>query len=151
MAEYQKREPSPHEIARFGHVAARLREAIDAERISVRRMAQITGYSYAAAWQWVNCRAAPGQEAAELLAKELGCRPSDLRPKTETEAPPRMPTKREFTPVATADRPPSEVFAFAVMSDGTARVKLDTTLSLDAAKPLIRMLFDASDLLPRSD
>jgi transcriptional regulator with XRE-family HTH domain len=151
MAEYQKREPTPVEIAKFGHVAARLRQAIDSDQLTLAEMSRITGYSYAAAWQWANCRGAPNQEAAELLAKALGCRTEDLRPHTDTEAPPAMPKIRDYTPVTTRDTPLAEVFRFTVMSDGSTRIKLDATLPLEAAKPLIRMIFDASDLLPRSN
>lgn len=143
-----KREPTPLEIAKFGHIAARLRGLLDSGQWTIPQISAAAGLKTPyAAWQWVNARAAPSDDAASKLAKVIGCRARDLRPNAPGEVPPDTP-RHESTPVTTA---PVPVFSFAVLSDGSARVKLDTTLPLESAKPLIRMLFDAGDLLPGAD
>lgn len=143
-----KREATPLEIAKFGHIAARLRPLVDSGQFTIPQLSSVAGLkSPYGAWAWVNARAAPSNEAAAKLAKLIGCRPRDLRRK-EAHDVASEPVSRESTPVATVAKP---VFQFAVLSDGTAHVKLDTTLPLESAKPLIRMLFDTGDLLPGVD
>jgi hypothetical protein len=151
MANYNfsgvKRDATPQEIAKYGHIAARLRGLIDSGKWTYATLSRAAGLSqHNGSWAWVNARAAPRESTARALAKAIGCDWQDLRPKKLGDSEPEAP-EAESTPVTTA---PVPVFSFTVLSDGNARVKLDTTLPLESAKPLIRMLFDAGDLLPKS-
>jgi hypothetical protein len=147
----ERRQATPLEIAKYGHIAARLRGLLDAGEWTIPMLSRAAGLKTAyAAWPWVYARAAPNNEAAAKLAKAIGCRARDLARKevTDLAAIPADEPGHESTPVTT---PPEPVFSFVVRSDGTVRLKLDTVLPLESAKPLLRMLFDAGDLLPGND
>ncbi len=64
-----------------------------------------------------------------------------MNPQEKGEA---LPTA-EITVVANkpASRPEPPVLSFAVAGAGTAQIRIEATMPLESAKPLLRMLLDA--------
>lgn len=158
--------PTPHQIARFGHVAAAIRAALAArgwspadlhERLGMKRNVTL-------AYGWLTCRSAPGATMRPRLTKLLGLHDKDMRPRAVTSGAlaalpgPSAPgageamTRLQRMPMA-AGAPGhraagGEVLGFLVGADGLARIRLDVTLPLARAAPLLRLLLDAGVAQP---
>jgi hypothetical protein len=138
--------PTPLELARFGHVAATVRAALEAKGWGPPEFNQALGKERgdAGCYKWIAGKGAPSPVNAQRIAKVLGVSISDLvarEVKAVTLAKAAITTTIPATPVAPVKR--TEVLAFTVDDEGRARIKLDVSLPVADATPLLRMLLDA--------
>ena len=139
----QMKSPNPNQIAMYGHIAIALRQFLNTKGWKARDLNKAMGFDpgYSAGYQWINGKSAPGPEYRTKLAKLTGI--------SEDKLSKRQPGKALVTlaslPALPAPRIKlaSEVLSFSVASDGTARIKLDVSLPMHLANPLLRMLLDA--------
>lgn len=147
----QKRPATPEQIAMFGHITARLRGFMAERKWQVADLNQALGRDRAntGVYNYLNCKGAPAPETRVKLAKLTGIPEADLmmRPRPgDGAASERLPVVEDRTPaarVAPARALGGDVLGFNVAADGTARLRLDVTLPLATATPLLRMLLDA--------
>lgn len=130
------------ELARYGHIAAFLREQM--EERGLKRpvdLNQLLGIDRdnTLSHKWLNGFGAPSPKHRALLARKLGTEAEFFLPRTGEAPAERLPVVRQ---VAAPARVP-EVLSFAVQADGTARIRLDVTLPIEQGAPLLRMLLDA--------
>ena len=135
--------PTPAQVARYGHIAARLRAFLAEKSWSIGDLNQAMGIKRAntAIYGYVNCRGAPGPKVAAKLAKLMGCPESELRARDGKGPPPGQDVT--VLPAKPLPPRPLDVLQFAVQSDGNARIRLDCVLPFDKATPLLRTLLDA--------
>jgi hypothetical protein len=139
--------PTPHDIAQFGHIAALLRKALAQKEWNIPDLSRALGLprDSATPYKWLNAMGAPAPKYRAKLAKLIGVPEGDL-------------LRREpGSPVTTASVPllagpiakpggaarTVDPLLFRVTSDGMAQIKLDVTLPMAEATPLLRMLLDA--------
>lgn len=152
--------PTPVQIARYGHIAARLREFLAASKMAVPELNVMMGLPRGnnAAYPWINGKGSPSPQMRAKLSVVTGIAEDDLTPR-DIDPPVRIvratrldPT-RAVPPEAWGQRPPAKAvdvvppddhaLAFTVTRTGQARIKLDVTMPLDKATPLLRLLLDA--------
>jgi hypothetical protein len=143
-----KQQTTPEQIAMFGHIASRLRGFLAERKWKVADLNAALGRKRgdANAFSWVNGKGAPGDEMRATLAKLTGISEADLRmrPRPDGAARERLPAAVDRTPRVAPARPlGGDVLGFVVSPDGMARLRLDVTLPLAVATPLLRMLLDA--------
>ena len=135
------------QIAMYGHVAARLREVCKARDWRPADLNAAVGRDrgHASAYQWLGGKAAPGPKMRAKVSKATGIAEADLMVMRKRRAPP-PPSQA----VALVEPPPArivakvgDVLSFVVSSTGEARIRLDVSLPVEAATPLLRMLLDA--------
>ena len=135
--------PNPKQIAMFGHIA----RALQAKGWKPTDLNQAMGFdrSYSSAYQWINGKSAPGNKHRAKLSQVTGIPERDLTSrKLKGSAVVALPLPSlPVTTTAVAMTKPSEVLGFSVANDGNARIKLDVTLPMNLATPLLRMLLDA--------
>jgi hypothetical protein len=135
------------DIARYGHVAAALRAAMKTHKWSMGDLSQALGMGRQSTvpYPWLKGSGAPGPDNRAKLAALLSIPEVDLMPRDSAvriakavgdAVVPHAPTK----PVAVR---PVDALLFRVTADGEAQIKLDVTLPLATARPLLRMLLDA--------
>ena len=136
--------PTAAEVAMYGHVAATLRKALAERGWTIADLNQALGRDRgnAAAYLWLGAHGAPGGDARVALVKLLGVRDGDLRRRTGDEVPAVIEAPGAPAAVA-SQRRVVEVLAFTANNAGEARIRLDVTLPMAAATPLLRMLLDA--------
>lgn len=142
---------TPEQVARFGHVAAFLRQELGKRgwTPSDLNIQLGKGRSYSSAYQWINGKAVPGPSQRPLLAKLLGCSEAQLMAVEPGAAPPRQEVVvAQASGAPKVGRPPgatraAPVLGFAVDTAGMAHITLDVKLPLVRAMPLFRLLMDA--------
>ena len=142
MPSGNRKPATPAEIARFGHIAAALRHWMATQKMTPHQLEQAVGA--ANAYPWLNSKGAPGPKFAAKLAKLTGIDVSDLVPRLAgkpVEAVPVVVAKQRVVAVVAPERRP--VLSFDIDDTGMARVRLDVTLDLEQAEPLMRLLLDA--------
>ncbi len=150
-----KQQTTPEQIAMFGHIASRLRGFMAERKWKVADLNAALGRKRgdANAFSWVNGKGAPGDEMRATLAKLTGISEADLRMRPRPEKNitgghlPAVPLVR----VAPARALGGDVLGFNVAADGTARLRLDVTLPLATATPLLRMLLDAGIVFDKGE
>lgn len=137
------------EVARFGHIAAALRAVMKQRGWKVPDFNEALGKTRgdAGIFKWLAARGAPSPANRALLAEVTGIPEAALRPRVPGAPPP--PSQA----VALVEPPPAkisaatvrvgDVLSFVVSSTGEARIRLDVSLPVAAATPLLRMLLDA--------
>lgn len=147
----QMKSPNPNQVAMFGHIAIALRQFLNTKGWKPRDLNKAMGFDpgYSAGYQWINGKGAPGPQYRTKLAKLTGL--------PEEKFMRRNPGKALVT-LATLPALPapkiklaSEVLNFSVASDGNARIKLDVSLPMHLANPLLRMLLDAGLVFSKED
>jgi|SRR5580765_831157 len=132
--------PTRAQVAKYGHIAARLREVCKLHSWTPSAFNKAVGVTGAGVW--LNGKGAPGPASRAKLVKVTGIVETDLMPRKPGEIPAQAvatlagPVKP--TPVRGGD-----VLSFMVSANGEARIKLDITLPVETATPLLRMLLDA--------
>jgi hypothetical protein len=140
---YRAGPATAEQIAVYGHVAATLRAALKEKGMVPGDLNEAIGKErgYSAAHVWLAGKGAPGPDNAKKRAKLFGVTAADLMRRKTPAAP-----LREVVRVAGAPpvpRPAGDVLSFSVDRAGIARIRVDATLTLEKAKPLLRMLLDA--------
>jgi hypothetical protein len=150
MAQEHKIPATPEQIAQFGHIATRLRAFMAERKWKVADLNAALGKERgdSGAHNWLNCKGAPGAVIRPKLAKLTGIPEADLvmrRRPGDGAASERLPAVpiSPATRVAPTRALGADVLGFNVGADGTARLRLDVTLPLAVATPLLRMLLDA--------
>ena len=156
---------TPTEVMRYGHIAAAIRAGLEKKGWSLSDLNRAIGRPKAdtAAYQWRNGKGAPAERNRVLVAKVLDIPEEVLIPRlddgelppaaAQIPAPVRRP--RSFMPVPlpgvslAAHNDLTGPLAFNVNNDGTARIRLDVTLSHEQAQDLLRMLFEAGVVFRR--
>jgi transcriptional regulator with XRE-family HTH domain len=124
-----------------GHIAARLRAFLQEKQWTVRQLNEALGLQreYSGVYNWLNAKGPPGKKAATKLAKLLGVPIAELRPhRGGGVPPPSLPVPVRTLPATR----PADVLSFNVQADGEARIRLDVTLPVSRATPLLRLLLD---------
>ena len=131
---------SPYQILQFGHTATALRKVIESKGWTMAELVRQIGFtkSHSGVYAWVNGTSQIPEIHREKLSKITGIPISELTPRD----PENVPAVYSF-PKATPTTRTGDVLAFTVASDGNARIKLDVSLPVDRAMPLLRMLLDA--------
>ena len=144
--------PTALELARFGHVAATIRAALESKGWTVAELNAALGKERgdAGAYKWISGKGAPNPVNAQRIAKVLNVSTSDLVARDVPEATLAKPLLPAITTTIgeprKVDGPPAkrpEVLSFSVDDEGRARIKLDVSLPVGDATPLLRMLLDA--------
>lgn len=134
---------TPDQILKYGHIAALVREALEAKGLSPADFNHEAGFARDSTfiYQVRSGKQPPSPRMVEALHKVLGINRSDLRPRTTT----RMPKS--------IGRPPAlinpetggkihDILGFSIDNAGNGRLKLDLIASIDTVVPLLRMLLD---------
>lgn len=146
---------TPEEMAKFGHIATLIRSYMEKHAMKAPAFAQLMGFKdikhLSQIYKWGNAKAGPGPMYRGKLAKVLGCEPDYLKPHDAEYY-------RNNHPVTTmpshTGRPritDGPVLQFQASADGEARVRLDVTLPVAQAMPLLRILLDAGFLIGSSE
>ena len=161
-----KYKTTPHQIARFGHIAVFLREELARREWTPTKLTQTLGMSAGntAVYPWLRGSGAPNPVMRQKLARVFGVAPETfLARELNGSAPTMVATGGALVPVATSQPVMSatpvtpvaparhDVLSFLVGSDGQARLRVDATLPLAVAAPLFRMLLDAGLVLSREE
>ena len=157
---------TPHQIARFGHIAVFLRQELARREMTPTKLTRVLGMSAGntAIYPWLRGSGAPGPIMRQKLARVFGVAPETfLAREMDGSGPPTtVATGGALVPVATSQPVMSttpvmpaparhDVLSFLVGSDGQARLRVDATLPLAVAAPLFRMLLDAGLVLSREE
>ena len=136
---------TPAQIAACGHIAAAVRDLLKARGWKPADLSEALGIERGSGAQvssWMNAKGAPGPENRKKLGKLMGVAPDSLMRRDRAVA---VVAQRLPAVVAAAEGRPraSDVLSFTVDSTGGARIRLDVTLPLEHAMPLVRLLLDA--------
>ena len=136
------------DIARRGNVAQAIRAAIEARQWTAGDLHEKLGMKRGAtmAYAWLAARAVPGPAIRKKVSKLLEIPEKDLLPQA-LETAPALERERALVPIGGEARrfnkPTTDVLAFNVNSEGMARIRLDVSMPLENAPPLLRLLLDA--------
>jgi hypothetical protein len=140
---------SPDQIARNGHAAAVLRAYFKRTGETRANFNTKMGLkrSNTGVYQWLNGKNGISPKKARKVSKITGIPMEDLTQRALNTA--KVNPNRVSEAGALAIREPlrREVLSFAVLQDGEARIKLDISLPLKSATPLLRLLLDAGLVL----
>ena len=146
----KKRNVTPDQLARFGHIAAFLREEMAKREWSSALFNEALGLSpnSTTVYTWLRGSGAPNPEMRAKLAALFAVHESTFMGREIAG-----PVKASAAPVVTTPAVqrrlgvPQDVLSFSVDANGQARLRLDSTLPLAVAAPLLRMLLDAGIVL----
>lgn len=142
---------SPEQIAKWGHIAAIVRAALEAKRMSVREFNLAAGFSpnNTEIYQIRACKSGVSVRMARIIHKVLDIPVKDL----EARAPVKMPIPSRA--LTLSPRPytksHSDVLGFSIDEGGKARLKLDFTASPEVVVPILRMLLDLGLVISKGD
>jgi transcriptional regulator with XRE-family HTH domain len=131
---------------RYSHIASLIRSALADNDWKVSEMNAKLGYKKGATtiYPWLSGTSAPSDQFRPGLAKLLKVSEEELMPKENvTLQKPKTSVvvyKSKTTPVISKIDP----LTFVITNDGQARIRLDVTLPLEDATPLLRILLDAN-------
>jgi len=141
------KQPTPLQIAKYGHIAGALRAFVAERGWTLSELGRQLGLRPSAPHPWITAQGAPGPEMRKKLAKLTGLPRETFAPrKPDKIGPPATPAVA--LPPGPAARRVGEVLAFTVNDAGEARIRLDVTLPLAQAMPLVRLLLDAEAVRP---
>ena len=136
---------TPEQIARFGHIAALFRKHMEEHNQTYSDFAREIGYKpekLTQIYKWSGSKAAPSPAWRVKLSKVLGVPPDFLAARDPSDPTPPVHSGQVSRP-RQSDGP---VLQFAASSDGEARIRLDVTMPVAQAMPLLRILLDAGIL-----
>jgi transcriptional regulator with XRE-family HTH domain len=149
----KKTNVTPDQLARFGHIAAFLREEMAKREWSSARFNEALGLSpnSTTVYTWLRGSGAPNPEMRAKLAALFAVHEStfmgrEIAGPVKASAAPVVTTPVQHRPGAAQD-----VLSFSVDANGQARLRLDATLPLAVAAPLLRMLLDAGIVFGQED
>lgn len=146
---------TPDQLARYGHIAAFLREEMAKREWTASHLTQALELAPTSTtvYTWLRGSGAPHPNMRARLAALFAVHESTFMG-LEIEGPvkasaPAAPAPRK-TP-APPVRATQDVLSFSVDANGQARIRLDATLPLAVAAPLLRMLLDAGIVFGQED
>jgi hypothetical protein len=127
------------QIAKYGHIAAAIREAMHARNISPSQLTAALGLRKQATtvYPWIAGTSSPVPKYRGKLIQVLGLTKEQVTPRELSN------TSLPATAVMVRPRPAGDVLSFSINSNGMTRIKLDAELPLEAGSALLRMLLDA--------
>jgi transcriptional regulator with XRE-family HTH domain len=131
------------DVPRNGEVAGNIRQLMKDRGWTVPDLNEKLGMKRSAAnvYGWIKAKGAPGAEMQKRLAKLTGTKASDWAPNEAQSAPkPGQEIVRVYPP--REQKPQPDILSFTVSPEGAARIRLDVTLPVQMAMPLVRMLLD---------
>jgi hypothetical protein len=135
---------TPDQLARYGHIAVFLREEMAKREWTAGHLTQALELSpqSTTVYTWLRGSGAPHRMMRSRLAALFAVHEStfmgrEIAGPVKASAP--APRKTPAPPV----RATQDVLSFSVDANGQARIRLDATLPLAVAAPLLRMLLDA--------
>ena len=141
---------TPEQIARYGHIASAIRAFLKVKGWNPPDLSEALGWGRhsTATYHWLNSKGAPGPDLRPALAKLIGVPDVQVaarsgQPRLALEAPDKLARPSVKLEAASVKPRPGEALAFTVQADGQARIRLDVTLPLALATPLLRMIMDA--------
>lgn len=145
---------TPLLIAKNGHIAASLREAMNAQNISISALAEKMGTTPSAVHNWVSGKNAPASKFRAVLSKTLNIPEKMLKSKIVAKQPPQAkpPTisPSQVKPPAPTPAASAEILTFSISPDGTCRLRIDAVLPADRGIQLFRALLN-SGLIKQGD
>ena len=133
------------QLAKYGLVAAAIRQAMEAKNMKASALNDALGNSRsnASIYLWLNAQSAPSPQSRPQVAKVLGLTVEALTPKTldqhnsESKA---LVVRAPRTPKFMQSVNTSDVLGFTSTGDGQARVKMDFVCATEQAINIIQML-----------
>ena len=125
-------------MPRYPALAAAMRAYLGQHQISVAELGRRLGVSDSAPHPWLAGRGAPGPALRAKVSALLGVSVTGLMGKGDPGAVVVRPAPGPVSVVPAVH----DVWQLAFRSDGTARIKLDVTLPVERAMPIIRLLMD---------
>jgi hypothetical protein len=144
--------PTAAQIARYGRLAALLRQYADQHDLSPIQLAEalsLKGSRVNLIYKWLGSKGGPGKMFRPRVAKLLGVSPDALY------AHEGAPGEALMLPVVAqgvqrrAALP--DPLQFTVTAEGQGRIRLDLTLPIAKAAPLLRQILDASELMKEDE
>ena len=155
----KKREATPLEIARHGHIATALRAYLARAKIGVADMNERLGRQRkdAVIYHYLAGKGAPTADNRKAISKLTGIPEAELKAR-DVDAPPReslgqgtlVRVGEPGVPARPAGRT-GDVLSFNVGHDGEARIRLDVTMPVGNALPLLRIILDAGIVLSHGE
>lgn len=136
---------APPNPAAFGHIASLLRIKMAEHNLKSQELSKKLNCSPSAVYFWLRANNSPGPEMRSKLSKMFNISETDLLPK-------RSVVLSESKALIVTAKKPSAVYrptnthnplVFTITSEGMANIKMDVTMPLEVAQPLLRMLLDA--------
>jgi transcriptional regulator with XRE-family HTH domain len=136
---------SRQQVAMYGHIAARLRAFLKERDWMPPDLSEALGQGRGSAtvYKWLAATGAPAPRLRAKLAKATGIAETDLMPRKPGVPAPAQAVALVTSPARIGPTRAVEALSFVVTATGEARIKLDLTLPLATATPLLRMLLDA--------
>jgi hypothetical protein len=139
---------SPTELAAmYGHIATAIREAMERKGMNAGDLNEALGKDRgnAGVYYWIAGKGAPDDKQRPRVAKALGVPQDALQRRKVGEgvavaAKPGTALVRLPGPQAVR---PAEILQFAILADGTARLRVDVTATAERGVALLRILLDA--------
>jgi transcriptional regulator with XRE-family HTH domain len=133
--------PTPLQIAKYGHIAGALRAFLAERGWSPSELGRQLGIAPSGPHVWVNAKGAPNLATQKKLAKLTGLPRETFAPRKPDKAGPASPPVPAL--LAGPVRRVGEALSFTINEAGEARIRLDVSLPLAQAMPLVRLLLDA--------
>jgi transcriptional regulator with XRE-family HTH domain len=143
---------TPDQLARYGHIAAFLREEMAKREWTASHLTQALELAPTSTtvYTWLRGSGAPHPNMRARLAALFAVHESTFMAREIAG-----PVKATAAPVVTAPARPvratQDVLSFSVDANGQARLRLEATLPLAVAAPLLRMLLDAGIVFGQED
>lgn len=143
---------SPSNAAKYGQIAALLRQKMSEENLSINDVADKLGkiVSPTAVYNWRLAKNAPGPEARKKLAKIFNTRETDWKAKPLETANGKDTNVVIYPPTVFRKTPNTEVCSFIANGDGTCRLRLDVTMTdIEAGAKLFNQLLSSGLIAKR--
>jgi hypothetical protein len=154
MAAYHAGPATPEDVARYGHIAALIKQKMAELRLSMADLHEKVGRSRSdsGGYIWLSAKGAPGPATRKKLARlfevpESALKPRDLKhkpgkPQLALPVPDKHPARTVATMIIPPASPPEPILSYNAHGDGTVTIALNARLPVDVAKPLFRTLMD---------
>lgn len=143
-----KKPATPMELAKYGHIAAHIRNLLKVQGWSSSELVKQLGAPPGSAhiYRWIDGKGGPDEKNRTKLAKMMGIKEEDLRPRSAKDL--MAPTSHAVMAATPSTPPvrkanPGEVLQFGASADGEVRIRLDITLPAEEGVALFRTLLDA--------
>jgi hypothetical protein len=138
--------PTPEQIAKFGHIAARLRAELDKRGWSPGDFNDALGKdrSNGNIYHFLGAKSAPGETLRAQIADFLDIPEADLTARPDSGAlvkAERIP--REETAKIPPPHTPKDIVTFSINEEGMARIRCDVTLPAGKGAALLQVLLNA--------
>jgi hypothetical protein len=134
------------QIARYGHIAVALRAAMKQRGWGIPEFNEAIGKDRgdAGVFKWLRGTGGISEQNRALISRTTGIPEHELVARVPGAPPPaRAVALVEAFPAKISTARVGDVLSFTVSASGEARIRLDVSMPLATAAPLLRMLLDA--------